>query len=274
MNLVDLFKSIEDKLQADLQAARSSIEHAPSKGAANEKAAIEFLRSRIPRNLDLSSGFLVDSKGGVSRQLDIIIHDTAKTPILYEKEGLRVIPVECAYAVIEVKTVLSRSDFESCIKNMKSAKSLIKSAFYEEGIVARPTLAYGSEYKDWPLMYFVFAYESSPLHSIADWLNREFNETPIDKRIDSIFSLERGLVTNVDGDKAFAIPNPSSKIAIYKKDSLLLFYSLIIHYLNQVYMRNFRFSDYLGSLQFDGEMIEYVQPGLLTTSDPSQQEPR
>ncbi|NEJ46627.1 DUF6602 domain-containing protein [Rhizobium leguminosarum] len=249
MNIQDVFKSIETKLQADLQETRASIEHAASKGAANEQATKLFLRSRLPKNLEISSGFLIDCDGAVSKQLDIIIHDAAKTPVLFESNDLRVIPVECAYAVIEVKTDLSLAALDQCIENMKSVKVMKKVAFYEEGIIVRPTSVYGQEYQDWPLMYFVFAYESAPLASIADKLSATLKTAPLDKRIDCVYSLDRGLLANRTPDGLYqATPTNGSIWTGIEQDSLLLFYTLLAHYMNQAHMRNFRFSDYLKRL--------------------------
>jgi hypothetical protein len=256
MNIREVFKSVEGRLKTDLDEARSSVSHASSKGTANEKAAKIFFRSRLPRNLDISSGFLIDCDGNVSKQLDIIIHDAAKTPILFESAEVRVIPVECAYAVIEVKTDLTLAALDLCIKNMRSVKSMIKKAFYDEGVIVRPTMAYGKKYKDWPLMYFVFAFDSSPLTSIAKRLITSNASSDIDKRIDCIYTLQHGLLANKGEDGISALPSPKSKLISVKSDALLLFYALISQYLNQTYMRKFRFNDYTCPLKWEFAILE------------------
>ncbi|MBY5841418.1 hypothetical protein J3P71_03955 [Rhizobium leguminosarum] len=257
MDIKEVFKSIEAKLQADLREVRASMNHAASKGAANEEAAKVFLRSRLPRTLEISTGFLIDCSGAVSKQLDIIIHDAAKTPILFERDDLRVIPVECAYAVIEVKTDLTLAAIELCVGNMRSVKSMTKKAFYDEGVVIRPTQAYGREHQDWPLMYFVFAYDSAPLGSIAQNLAATFGDVAVDKRIDCIYSLERGLLANRTPDGFYsALPAPGSKFISVEVDALLLFYTLLAQYMNQTHMRNFRFSDYLKAAVWPCTLLE------------------
>lgn len=62
-----------------------------------------FLKKYLPKKLDVSSGILVNANGAQTKHLDIIISDADKTPILFEKANVRVIPVECVYAIIEVK---------------------------------------------------------------------------------------------------------------------------------------------------------------------------
>lgn len=246
MNIQDLFKSLELKLHSDLQAARASVAHAPTKGAANERAAQQFFRSRLPRNLEIAGGFLIDTTGKISRQLDLIIYDAAKTPVLYETDNARVIPIECAYAVVEVKTNLTSDALKDCIENMKSAKSLQKLSFYEPGVIIRPTRAYGREYEHWPLMYFVFAYDSIKLGSLALRLEELQSEFEIDNRIDCIYSLSNGLIANKDSlGKLNAIPEPGSNLVCCEHDSLLLFYILISHYFNQAHMEKFNFNGYV-----------------------------
>ena len=43
-----------------------------------EEVVREFLRTYFPKTLDISTGFLIDSNGNESNQMDIIISDGAK----------------------------------------------------------------------------------------------------------------------------------------------------------------------------------------------------
>lgn len=254
MKLTDVFDAVQSRLEIDLKETRSAIEHAASKGSVNEETVRSLLRSRLPRTVEISHGFLMDAQGNVSRQLDVIIHDAAKTPVLFESNQLRVIPVECAYAVMEVKTSLTLDEVDSCWTNMCSVKAMAKSAFYDEGQVLRPTVAYGSEYRDWPVMYFVFAFDSAPLKSVAARLSALTAEksAAIDKRIDSIFTVQRGLLTNFNG-YVNALPQPDSHLVGIKQDAFVMFYALLSHYMNQVYMRSFNFKPYLAQHSWDIE---------------------
>lgn len=256
MKLEDMFQSIHDRLLADLKEARASVDHAASKGAINEEAVRVLLKSRLPRTVEISNGILIDSHGKMSRQLDIIIHDAAKTPVLFEQDGFRVIPVECAYAVIEVKTALTLTEVESSWKNMESAKELKKTAFYPDGVIIHDTTAYGKEYKDWPLMYFVFAFESAGLQAVSSKLKILSEGTAIDKRIDMIFSLQHGLLANRSPVGTIdALPSAGTSHAVSAQNSLLLFYVLLSQYLNQVYMRKFRFSDYVKAINWPMKIL-------------------
>ena len=97
-----------------------------------ERIFKEFLEIYLPKKLDVSTGTIVYSDGRQSKQLDIIISDRAKAPILYEEAGIRTMPIECVYSVIEVKSKLDIKVTEKCLANMKSVRQLKKKAYYEK----------------------------------------------------------------------------------------------------------------------------------------------
>jgi hypothetical protein len=196
----------------------------------------------------------------ISNQLDIIIHDKDRTPILYldQEKKIKLIPVECVYSVIEVKSSLDKRELlkqgSGIFENMLSVRKLTKKAFYPEGEVTRPTLNYGQEWTDWPINYFVFAFDSIKLETLAGYINtyHQDNDLPPEKRIDCVCVLKKGLLLNKTSNGNFdACPDSRSPIIpYYTSKELLLFYTLIGHYLFQTYMRNFKFKDYLGSMSF------------------------
>ena len=156
-----------------------------------------FLKQYLPRNLEMSTGLAVDAKGGVSKQLDIIIHDAAKTPVFFQSTDTRVIPIECIYAVIEVKSCLDKSELEKSFQNMQSVKTLEKIAFFEPDnpIIIKTTELFGKKWSNWPVLYFVFAFDSSTsLESILSNLQDLVINTAVDKRIDSICVLSKGVI--------------------------------------------------------------------------------
>jgi hypothetical protein len=132
MNIDEVFNQVAEKMRSDLKQARGALSHAGMKGASAEDTFRAFLRDYLPRSLDVSSGVLVDAEGNVSRQLDVIISDAAKTPVLFRSEENRVLPVECAYAVIEVKSKLDTKELQGAFKNMLSVRNLKKTAYYSK----------------------------------------------------------------------------------------------------------------------------------------------
>jgi hypothetical protein len=128
MDIDRVFNEVAQKMRSDLERARGALSHAGMKGASAEDTFRTFLREHLPRSLDVSSGVLVDVNGNVSRQLDVIISDANKTPVLFRSGEDRVIPVECAYAVIEVKSKLDAKELDSAFENMLSVRSLTQTA--------------------------------------------------------------------------------------------------------------------------------------------------
>jgi hypothetical protein len=106
MSVAGIFDKVAKRMRLDMDEAREALSHAGLKGSSFEDIFREFLRKYLPLSLDISTGQIIDSHGGITRQLDVIISDTAKTPIFYSKGEVRVIPIECVYAVIEVKAKL------------------------------------------------------------------------------------------------------------------------------------------------------------------------
>src|SRR2546425_386352 len=106
MNLHEIFDNVARRMRADFEEAHVAMNHPGLKGNAVEESFRQFLRDYLPKALDISTGILVDSEGNQSRQLDVIISDAAKTPIFYRSGETRIIPIECAYSVIEVKSFL------------------------------------------------------------------------------------------------------------------------------------------------------------------------
>jgi hypothetical protein len=243
-------------MRADFEEAREALKHPGLKGTSFEETFRSFLRNYLPQSLDISTGTLVDAHGGVSRQLDVIISDSAKTPIFYRSGDIRVIPVECAYAVIEVKAYLDANELDregGVFQNMESVRNLKKTAYITEPITYSHSL-YGRKWEVWPINYYVFAYDSIDLMTLAEHTHKrhQTKSLPEHSRIDTICVLDKGVICNLLPDRTFdALPMPGSKLNVTMTDrALLLFYALTSRYFNQARLPIFRFTDYLGQLTF------------------------
>ena len=253
MNIAGLFAQVANKMRSDMEGARSALSHPGLKGDAFEQAFRQFLREYLPGNLEVSTGVLVDSLGKTTRQLDVIISDRAKTPILYRSSDIRVIPVECAYAVIEVKAHVDAAELDSVLTNMESVRTLQKLAFQPDFPMVRNVTIYGEQRPIWPVMYFLFAYDSIELQTLALQLAARQINRPLDHRIDMVCVLDRGVICNCPPDQSMytAVPLPGSKLApVVTKRSLLLFYTLLSGPLSQVWLPVFQFATYLGQMTF------------------------
>jgi hypothetical protein len=252
MELDKIFDQVSIKMRADLASARASLTHPGMKGDAIEECVRIFLRQYLPKTLDISSGILVDSDGRQSRQLDIVVSDAAKTPVFFQSEKVRVIPAECAYAIVEVKSSLDQLELEKAYQNMQSVKSLSKRAYFDElGAIRHTHTLYGKEWNNWPTHHFVFAFDSISLATLKDNLDELQKNQLVWERIDSIYVLEKGVIVNVARDGFSALPSQGSLTVVSLTNKpLLFFYTLLSMILNQAAMKNFNIQPYLGKIRF------------------------
>lgn len=256
MNVSEVFDKVSQRMQSDFEEARIALDHPGLKGNVFEEIFKKFLRKYLPRSLDISTGKIVDSKGKVSKQLDVIASDFAKTPILYEEGEVRILPVECVYSVIEVKAKLDGKEINSIFENMLSVRALQKIAYKTTmGPIKWEYNVYGKEWDILPINYFVFAFDSIDLgKAVQEIQSRIVKETlPEFSRIDSICVLNKGVICNKTKEGKFsALPEKDSTL-VYNASSraLLLFYTLISEYLCEATMPSFRFTPYLGQMTFE-----------------------
>ncbi len=90
-------------LRNDLEAGREVATHPGAKGDGSELHWKEMLSGFLPSRYLVSKGFVVDSAGMRSEQVDVIIHDHVFSPLLWENGGHLYVPAESVYAVFEVK---------------------------------------------------------------------------------------------------------------------------------------------------------------------------
>ncbi|MDD4495221.1 MAG: hypothetical protein PHV32_12935, partial [Eubacteriales bacterium] len=124
----DIFDSISKQMKDDFENIRVCLSHPGLKGSAFEEVFRNFLASYLPKTLAITQGVIVDVNGNVSRQLDIIIYDALHTPIFFENVTTRVIPVECVYAVVDVKAFIDSNEIENIYTYMLSVRDMQKVA--------------------------------------------------------------------------------------------------------------------------------------------------
>jgi hypothetical protein len=232
MDWESLFSGSAMSLRAALMSARAAVEHRGVKGNLNEQVFADWIEPLLPGAVGVCTGEVVDSLGGRSRQVDVLLYSKATTPQFLSRGDTKVLPVEPVYASIEVKTHLNKQEIEASFENMRALKSLRKLAFHE--MHQYSFSLYGTHTYYWPLQFFIFAYESDSLETVLGHISRLNEGQPIDQRIDMVCVLDKGLIVNVSNAGLQAIPMPDSKL-IAKESSkpLLTFYALIAHMMGQ-----------------------------------------
>lgn len=104
---------------------RDVIRHSGEAGQIAENVVRDVLRETLPLRYGVAKGKLTNPEGALSRHLDVIIYDTLNYPTLFIDENRnQIIPIEGAYAVIEVKSSTSKSALTEAFEELSSVASL------------------------------------------------------------------------------------------------------------------------------------------------------
>ncbi|WP_449416604.1 DUF6602 domain-containing protein [Phormidium nigroviride] len=96
--------------------------HPGEYGTYREAIVKDFLQFLVPRNLDISQGFIINSSDEISTQCDIVVYDAGVTPLIQSESRQRFFPVETVCAVGEIKSTLSKQDFKKAINKLSQVK--------------------------------------------------------------------------------------------------------------------------------------------------------
>ncbi len=124
INIQKLFSALDEEMRLKLSSKIDEIYHPTAKGDESELNWIGLLKTYLPERYTVDSGFVVDHKGNISEQIDIIVYDRHFTPFIFRGENVVYIPAEGVYAVFEVKPHLDIKNLNYAVKKLKSVKSL------------------------------------------------------------------------------------------------------------------------------------------------------
>lgn len=240
MDWEKLFAASAKKLVSQLEETRAAVEHRGLKGNLNEVAFADWLRGLLPRTLDVGTGEIIDSFGGRSRQADVVIYDSANTPRFLSRGGIDVFPVEPIYGVIEVKTYLNKEELKNSFSNMESIKNLKKIAYQNKKAdpISRTACLYDIENENWPIQFYIFAYESDGLDVLLSHVVEMNSRNPISMQIDGVCVLDKGLLVHSgpEGLQPLSVSG-TSMIAKQSSKPLLTFYALLSHLYTQAFTK-------------------------------------
>jgi len=93
-------------------------------GTYREKTVKEFLRFIIPQSFDIGNGFVISSTDEVSTQCDIIVFDSAITPLIQSNELQTFFPVETVVGIGEIKSKMSKVELRNAINKLAKTKQI------------------------------------------------------------------------------------------------------------------------------------------------------
>lgn len=224
----EVFKAVLTDANAEIVLAGKKAGHAfTHKGIrGDERAAAlhQFFSDKLPAAFGVTKGEAIDYRDRKSGQLDLIIYEKADaSPIEKGKENL-LLPCESLYAVVEVKSILSREEAGKALEAAAKIRSLrpFKKEFVaarKEGAAVRPD--------SYRCLYVLFALATDL--SEDGWIEKEFKrlqelssekKVPLDV-IDRLVVLDRGMI------------NPASGVGkTQKDDESIIFLEFFFHLVN------------------------------------------
>lgn len=260
MELEKILQGIADKLIIDFDAISSKVSHRFSKGNIREtEIAEQFLSKYLPRNIGISRGEIVASNGVVSCECDLVFYDKIKTPILIDKSGYKVFPVECVYGVLEVKSNLNKEELQKSLALIQEIKKLPKAAFEPQiGEVTMLSNLFDQQWDYFPTVGFIFAYDSTDLLQLRKDLDELQKNLPLNERVDGVWVLKKGMLINWEDEtrKVNHTPTKLSRLRAYESNNPLLLMTILFQQIFQsAWMPKFRVKDYLHGTTY-GEPLE------------------
>lgn len=190
-NLGELNEIEERLIKARLDATRAAISHAGEKGRTLERGVTNLLRSILPPEYGLSTGFIAyvgDAAPQLTPQLDIIIYDAVRGGPLVRLETCDVFPLEAVYGYVEVKASLTSSSddakefadssIEKCLERNRALREMQTRRYHV------PVGAVRAQYVERQcvaIRSYLFAFEASGSAANAEFLAQRISS--VSKRL-------------------------------------------------------------------------------------------
>jgi len=116
--------------------------HPTSKGDNSELSWIGFFEGFLPSRYRIAKGFVFDSRGGCSEQIDVIVYDGFHSPLISKTSNGEVyVTAESVYAVFEVKPEFDKANLKYADDKIASARCLHRTSrdMISSGNVVPPT---------------------------------------------------------------------------------------------------------------------------------------
>jgi Domain of unknown function (DUF6602) len=122
------YAGLTDRMLSEIRTTSSRMTHDGEMGRNNELVLADVLNKTLPRRYSVSTGKVVAVGGVESDQMDLIVHDRVHTPALIDARAWSLVPVETTYAVVAVKTTLTKPELRDAMAAIASARKLPRKA--------------------------------------------------------------------------------------------------------------------------------------------------
>lgn len=263
MNHRQMFRAKSQEFEALVERTRGALKHNAQKGNVLETKFREFLAGLLPDRLGVTEGVIYSSLGQMSRQCDVIVFDKHRAPVVFDEASTRVIPVECVFAVIEVKTALSAFELTSFCEGLEQLRSFERSAYRPAGTPEKRFMLSIPPTEHFPILGYLFAVESSAtLAHLQHTLAASLSANQMLRLPNAVFVGGRGSLAYhgpspplFNSSGWISYPNASSKVARHEgPDAFLMFLVLMLDLLLVAEMyREFDFLRYFRDERFEAQ---------------------
>lgn len=253
----------------------------PSSGSQLEVAVRNFFRRKLPEKYYISNGHIIDNSLSTSPQLDLIIADNFRTPVLYKTyDETEYLTYESIYSYAEIKSSWNKKYIEDFITTKERIykflnRESISPNFLDAGgkgiMLNIPTT--NNEYKN-PLFTFMFIGDSS---SFSFEHIKEVYKNTDSKFLPNILCLyDKGLIVNINKSE---LDNKIFKVNLYpeffdsktdnnewillkfdkKRSTLGTLYYMVLEHLNTCVLGSPNMLDYMQNIfEITPDNIDFI----------------
>ena len=208
--IAELMLAKQAEMEAALSLNRRVMPHEGEKGAAAELRWREMLESYLPRRYSVRSGFVVDHRGDVSKQIDVIVHDAQYSPFLFQAGTSCFVPAESVYAIFDAKQDISKGTIEDTAEKVASVRQLDRTS----GTVWTNTGPYsGKKPEDQPILGGILAVTSGWAGPFGKPLEDTLRSLPNGHHLDLGVAISGG---------AFELGAKGGDLVTYRSDTALV----------------------------------------------------
>lgn len=124
IDLKIIYRDLQNTMITSLKFNKKNIIHSVSKGNATESNWLNWMSKYLPSRYKVDKAFVIDSNGGLSEEIDIVIYDAHYSPMILNKDGTKYVTAESVYAVFEVKQILDKKNLNYASKKIESVRRL------------------------------------------------------------------------------------------------------------------------------------------------------
>ncbi|MFJ4185547.1 DUF6602 domain-containing protein [Kitasatospora sp. NPDC089509] len=215
-----ILSSVAKRMRADFEQSRN-FNHNGEAGTSREALIREFLSGYLPSHVEaVHNAEIVASAGEVSPQCDVVLIDRG-TPPFTTLNGYRIIPNECVYGVVEVKTKLDKAQLLDACEKIAKVRRIGKTAYRPiPGLIPRSVSAYGRTFDFFPTSGMIVAFGSLDLETIGGHLIEWCRKRDPIEWPDSVWVLGKGHLQWTDPRNGNLDRSPSPGASLLQVDAM------------------------------------------------------